>query len=432
MDIFLAALIVLSLFLALQAGYTLYLMLYTWNDQNLAEEYQSPKVYRDPHYSFTVFLPAKSEEEVIQGTIQRALEIDYPQDMVEIFVILQEVDKGTIEQVEIKLAELEGRGIHNVRMLTFNDPPFNKPHGLNVGLRQATKDVVCIFDAEDQPHKDIFNIVNTTMLNTGATVVQSGVQLMNYQSSWFSALNVLEYYFWFKSRLHFQAKAGMIPLGGNTIFTTRALMERIGGWGDDMLTEDADLGIRCSLEGEKIKVIYSDEHVTKEETPLNVTQFVKQRTRWNQGFLEILLKGDWRRLPTFYQRFLAVYTLGFTFFQALTGLYFPLSIYLMFTYRVDPVAALILALPFYLVVASTIFHMVGLVYFIRSHNLKKKRRALYLIPIFYFPYQLLLSFAAVRAVYRHLTNQNNWEKTKHVGAHLQQATNTPASQQASN
>ncbi|HEX2912714.1 MAG TPA: glycosyltransferase [Chloroflexia bacterium] len=420
MDLFIIILVALSLLLAIQAGYTLYLMLYTWNDKHLADEYRSPKVFREPELSFTVLLPAKNEEEVIQGTIQRVLDIDYPSELVEIFVILQEVDTGTIEQVELKLAELEAQGITNVRMITFNEPPFNKPHGLNIGLRQATKDVVTIFDAEDEPHRDILNIINTTMLNSGASVVQSGVQLMNYQSTWFSALNVLEYYFWFKSRLHFHAKAGMIPLGGNTVFVTRELLDRLGGWGDTLLTEDADMGLRCSLMGEKIKVIYSDEHVTQEETPPSLTQFVKQRTRWNQGFLEILIKGDWKQLSTLHQRFLAFYTLAFSFFQALTGLYFPVSIYMMFFYRTDPVAALFLALPFYMVIASTLFHMVGLRYFVKSHNLKLKKRALYLIPLFYFPYQWALSFAAIRAVYRHVTGQNNWEKTKHIGAHRQQ------------
>ena len=417
MNFFLVVLVVLSLLLVVQACYTLYLMLFTWNDKYLANEYSSPEIYRDPHHSFTVILPAKSEEDVIQTTIQRVLDIDYPRDMVEVFVVLQEVDTGTIEQVELKLADLTAQGITNVRMLTFNDPPFNKPHGLNIALGEATKDVITIFDAEDEPHRDIFNIINTTMLNTGATVVQSGVQLMNYRSTWFSALNVLEYYFWFKSRLHYQAKAGMIPLGGNTVFLTRELLLRLGGWNNYFLTEDADIGIRCSLAGETIKVVYSDAHVTQEETPPTLNQFVKQRTRWSQGFLEILIKGDWKKFPSFYQKFLAIYSLGFPFFQALTGLYLPVSLYMMFFVRTSPVVALLLALPFYVVIISTVFHMVGLSYFIKAHNLKRKRRAIYLIPLFYFPYQMALSFAAVRAVYRHVTGQNNWEKTKHIGAH---------------
>jgi glycosyltransferase XagB len=29
---------------------------------------------------------------------------------------------------------------------------------------------------------------------------------------------VLEYLFWFKSRMHYHATVGMVPLGGNTVF----------------------------------------------------------------------------------------------------------------------------------------------------------------------------------------------------------------------
>ena len=77
------------------------------------------------------------------------------------------------------------------RLVTFDDPPINKPHGLNVGLREASGDVVTIFDAEDEPHPDILNVVNTVMVREGAEVVQCGVQLMNYDDRWFSALREL-------------------------------------------------------------------------------------------------------------------------------------------------------------------------------------------------------------------------------------------------
>ena len=39
------------------------------------------------------------------------------------------------------------------------------------------------------------------------------------------------------------------------------------------------------------------------------------------------------------------------------------------------------------------------------------------LAIAYMPYQWILGFAALRAFWRHLRGMNNWEKTKHVGAH---------------
>jgi glycosyltransferase XagB len=65
---------------------------------------------------------------------------------------------------------------------------------------------------------------------TGADVVQGGVQLMNLQTSWWSLRNCLEYYFWFRSRLHFHANARFIPLGGNTVFARASVLKEVGGW----------------------------------------------------------------------------------------------------------------------------------------------------------------------------------------------------------
>ena len=147
-------------------------------------------------------------------------------------VIIEAGDAGTIARVREKLASLGRQGIRHVRLLAFNDPPINKPHGLNVGLRAATGDIVTIFDSEDEPHPDLLNVVNTVVTREGlaaAPVIQCGVQLMNYADRWFSALNVLEYFFWFKSRMHYHAQVGMVPLGGNTVFI-RAQAAAAAGW----------------------------------------------------------------------------------------------------------------------------------------------------------------------------------------------------------
>ena len=90
----------------------------------------------------------------------------------------------------------------------------------------------------------------------------------------------------------------------------RVLTEK--GYAVDLicLAEDCELGVRFSSAGKKVVVAYSPEMVTREETPDTVKSFVKQRTRWNQGFLQVYRKGDWKSLPTARQRWLARFTLA--------------------------------------------------------------------------------------------------------------------------
>jgi cellulose synthase/poly-beta-1,6-N-acetylglucosamine synthase-like glycosyltransferase len=417
LDVFVFGSLVLSVLLTLQSAYTLYLMLYTWDSPESYVKAKAPVEFLPATRSFTVMLPARHEEDVIQTTIERVVRANYPGKLLEVVVICKTDDQGTIAKAEEKIARLRSEGITNVAVLTFSTPPTNKPHGLNVGLAATSHDVVTIFDSEDDIHPEIFNVVNTVMLTEEVNVVQSGVQLMNYDSNWYSTLNVLEYFFWFKSRLHYHARAGMTPLGGNTVFFARGVLERAGGWDERNLTEDADIGIRISAMREPVRVVYDDRYVTREETPPSLGHFIRQRTRWSQGFLQTLKKKEWARLPSFEQRLLAIYTLSFPTVQAVLGLYVVVSVATMFTIKTPVLVAITLSLPLYLLLAHLLLAIIGLYEFTDAHHLKPMWITPLVMAITYLPYQWVLSYASVRASIREMRGINNWEKTAHVGAH---------------
>ena len=414
-DLFYAGLVFFSVLVTLQSAYTMYLTLYTW-DRPPAEA-GAPEHFLPPMLSFTVMLPARHEEAVIATTIERVVRANYPARLIQVLVICSVDDDGTIAEAEEKIRALRREGYGNVSVVVFDDKPINKPHGLNAALPYAKHDVVTIFDAEDDIHPDIFNVVNTVMKSEHVKVVQAGVQLMNFDSTWFSALNVLEYFFWFKSRLHYFARQRAITLGGNTVFFDRALLVGIGGWDETNLTEDADIGLRLSGTGEKIRVVYDDRYVTREETPPTLGQFIKQRTRWSQGFIQTMHKGTWKGLPSRKQRLLAFYTLSFPMFQALLGLYFLFSLLTMFSLKTPVQVALISYLPVVVLMAHFLVSVVGLREFTAAHGLKMTRADVVRMAFAWIPYQLVLAYAAGRAVVRQMRGINNWEKTAHVGAH---------------
>src|SRR5205807_8132989 len=312
--------LLIILVMTVQAIFNIRLRLFIWEAPEHAWLNHAPSVYLDPCLSFSILLPARHEEAVYRETLQKVYSLDYPKEFMQILAICREDDPGTIAEAQTKIDEL---GDPNVQLVIFNDRTINKQHGMNIALQIARGDIVTIFDAEDEPHPDILNIINTTMLKEDLDVVQSGVQLMNHNTRWFCFLNVLEYFFWFKSSLHFFARVGMIPLGGNTVFVRRELLEQLGGWDEHCLTEDADLGIRLSLAHARIRVIYDDTYVTREETPHTIEQFIKQRTRWNQGFIQILFKRDWIKLEKFSQRLLPLYVLILPEVQALFAILVP-------------------------------------------------------------------------------------------------------------
>jgi cellulose synthase/poly-beta-1,6-N-acetylglucosamine synthase-like glycosyltransferase len=409
-----ALFVAVTVLISAQAIFNIRLRLFIWEDPDRAWLNRAPTSYREPQLSFTILLPARHEEDVYRETIQKIYDLNYPNNLMQVVAICREDDPGTIAEAMAKVEELQDA---NLQLLIFNDKPINKPHGLNLGLKVAQNDVVTIFDAEDEPHPDILNIINTIMVDDEVDAVQSGVQLMNHNTRWFCFLNVLEYFFWFKSALHFFARIGMTPLGGNTVFVRRELMEKLGGWDEYCLTEDAEIGIRLSVGDGRVRVIYDDAFVTREETPTSIGEFVRQRTRWNQGFIQILFKGDWLRLETFRQRALAFYVLVMPEVQALLTLMIPVSLFTVLFVRIQVWLAMLTFLPLACLVLSIFLELAGLREFKRAHQRSWSWREAAVLILSYFPYQWLLGVSAVRAVYRQLIGMSNWEKTAHTGQH---------------
>jgi cellulose synthase/poly-beta-1,6-N-acetylglucosamine synthase-like glycosyltransferase len=366
----------------------------------------------EPRFSFSLVVPARHEEAVLGATLERLAEADHP--AVEILAVVGHDDPDTYRVAQ----DVADRRPDRVRVVIDNHWPKNKPKALNTALGYCSGAIVGVFDAEDEVSPALLRHVDTCFQVTRADVVQGGVQLMNFRSSWWALRNVLEYFFWFHSRLHFHARQGFIPLGGNTVFVRRAVLREIGGWDPECLAEDCDLGVRLSTRGARIEVAYDPALVTKEETPATLMSLFKQRTRWNQGFLQVLRKGDWRRLPTLRQRLLARYTLSMPFLQAIAGVMIPMSLITMITLRAPVLLVLLSWAPLIPALMTVAVEAAGMQEFCRAYyGIRPGARDYLRLVLGTLVYQVVLCAAAARAVARELVGRRSWEKTAHVGAH---------------
>jgi cellulose synthase/poly-beta-1,6-N-acetylglucosamine synthase-like glycosyltransferase len=195
------------------------------------------------------------------------------------------------------------------------------------------------------------------------------------------------------------------------------VLRQADGWDGDCLAEDCDLGVRLSSTGHDVAVAYEPRLATREETPPDLKALFKQRTRWNQGFLQVLAKGDWRNLPTRRQRLLARYTLSMPILQALTGIFVPVSLVAAFALDLAVPVALLTLLPLAPTVLTVLAESAALGDFGRAYGVRVRAWDHVRLALGTFPYQLLLAGASVRAVWRQWRGDGSWEKTEHVGAH---------------
>ena len=402
--------------LAIHSLVSLRLLLHAWDAPGGAADARVWAATRDtPSTSFSLIVPARDEATVISGTLASLAELDYPRSRWEVVVVCHRSDRDTIRAAKHSMAH--GDWEADVRLLIYDAPHQSKPAALNEALAVCEGDYVGIIDAEDDVRPGLLRVVDALIAQAGATVVQGGVQLMNVHGPWFATLNCLEYYAWFGSRLHHDASLGAMPLGGNTVFFSRDVLEEVGGWEPTALTEDADIGIALSLRGESFRVFYEPSVTTREEAPVTIGEFVRQRTRWHQGFLQILFKGQWRRFRRREQRLLVGYTLTYPFVAAVTATLWPIALAALFVVRLPPVLVLVSLMPLLVLFLHGASQLVLYRELVETYGIAPRIKGYANIVLGVIPYSLLLGFSSYRAMYRMVTGRLGWEKTTHLGAH---------------
>lgn len=374
----------------------------------------------DPRLGFSLIVPCREEtEEVMTATVLRLL-AQHHHDFEVVFSVGHDDLKPTSNGLNtVQIAEkLAARWPAKVKVSINYDAVKNKPRQLNTSLADCSKEIVGIIDAESLTQPGLLKHVDATFRATDADVVQGSVHLMNYRDSWFSLRNCLEYRIWFRSRLHGHALSGFIPLGGNTVFIRRALIEQVGGWDGNCLAEDCEIGVRLSCLGKKIVVAYDPDLTTQEETPERIPQLVKQRTRWALGFMQVLAKGEWKKLPTRSQRFHAWWTLVQQHAVAFSGVALPVAITTALVADVPAVVVLITFLPLIPTLTMLAFEMLILHEWDRDMGLDVRARDYVKLVVSMPFYQFLLAVAVLRAAWKYFTGDFAWEKTAHAGSHI--------------
>ena len=148
---------------------------------------------------------------------------------------------------------------------------------------------------------------------------------MNYHSNWYLGPRRIEYYFWFRSRLHFHAAQRFIPWAATpsssapTCCAPPRLGPRLSGRG---LRARRPPQLR---RGQGRRRLRPRAGHPRRRRPATLKAFLK-RARWNQGFPPGPPQGRLAAAPAAGQRLLARYTLAMPFLQAFIGLLVPLSL----------------------------------------------------------------------------------------------------------
>lgn len=259
------------------------------------DEISSLKPDELPHY--TILVPLYREMEVAEKIVKNMKAMDYPQEKLDVKLLLEEDDRGTIEVC--KQAQLPP----NFEMVIVpHSTPKTKPKACNHGLDRAKGEYLVIYDAEDRPEPDqLKKAVCAFRQHAGPKTICLQAKLnyfnprQNFLTKWFT----IEYTTWFDLYLPgLHAMGAPIPLGGTSNHFKTEVLKEIGGWDPFNVTEDCDLGIRLYRMGHETEILDS---TTWEEANSQVFNWIRQRSRWVKGYVQTHLVHMRRPFHTFWE-----------------------------------------------------------------------------------------------------------------------------------
>ncbi len=361
----------------------------------------------------TILVPAYREPEVIARVIRSLESLEYPRDRLDIKILLEEDDHVTIE------AARRARPEPHIELLEIPlGLPRTKPRACNYALRFARGELVTIFDVEDRPDPLQIRRAVAAFHRVDRSVVclQAKLSYYNARQNLITRWLTVEYASWFSMLLPALAAQGLpVPLGGTSMYLKRTVLEAIGGWDAFNVTEDADLGIRLHRMGYRTAVLDS---TTYEEATSDFVNWIKQRSRWYKGYMQTWLVHSrhprrlWQELgPTGFLSFHL--TIGAT---PLVPLINPIFWLLTLLWTVGHFPFIEILFPPWLYYPGLLCMVFGNFMIIYANILGARMGgypdllgAVLLAPI----YWIMMSIAALKALFQLIRVPNFWEKTTH-------------------
>lgn len=226
----------------------------------------------------TILIPAYNESICIEKTLQSCINQTYPN--LEIIVINDGSKDSTAEIVENFIRKNHK---HNITLL--NQENQGKARALNNGLKNSKSEFLITIDADSYIHHKGVELL-MAKFNTGRIGAVAGniVALSNHKLLGY--IQKMEY----EISTHFlresQSAIGAVTVtpGAFSGYRRSALKK----FEEGTLTEDFDSSAKVLDRG--YQIIIAQDALCYTQVPLNISDIIKQRIRWQQGGIEVFSK----------------------------------------------------------------------------------------------------------------------------------------------
>lgn len=243
--------------------------------------------------ALTVFIAAHNEEMVIAGCLEALLAADYPSDRLKIVPVNDRSTDGTEAIIEGYRERFPGR----ITPFHRRQGMAGKSAALKDAIDYANGDIMVIFDADYVPARGLLKQLASPFFDPEVGAVMGRVVPSNVSRTLVTRMLDLERSAGYQVDQQARMNLRLVPQFGGTVGGVRRIaMNAVGGWDENMLTEDTDMTFRLLIHG--WKTVYTNRSECHEEVPEEWPVRVRQVKRWARGHNQVLARHAWSFLSS--------------------------------------------------------------------------------------------------------------------------------------
>lgn len=243
--------------------------------------------------SIDIFISAHNEETVIAATLDRLMQLSYPD--LQIYIINDRSQDQTQKIIDAKAQNSNGKIIAINRA---QDAFPGKAAALNDALKASQGEVILVLDADAIIKEGFIDNIVAYLDDPLVAAVQAQKVISNPEANLLARQQLHEYAMDTYLQMGRDSIRGSVELRGNGQLIKREALEDVGGWNEETITDDLDLSTCLHVNGWDIR--FSPENQVYEEAVTTLDGFIKQRRRWAEGsmrrylnyFLQLLKPGN--------------------------------------------------------------------------------------------------------------------------------------------
>ncbi len=233
---------------------------------------------------FSLIVPAKDEGTVLGRCLDALIALDYPRESLEIIVV-----EGNSKDITKEICSEFTQKYPSIIKIVQESTSRGKPAALNLAQTHVTGEITGVFDADSVPEKDTLRKIASYFNDNSVTAVQGRAVSLNETKNMLTRVAAKEEKAWFQALLGGREKLNLfVALTGSCQFVRTKVLEELGGWEENSLTEDVELALRLVEKNYLIK--YAPDVCFWQETPNAMGDLIRQRGRWYRGYMEAALK----------------------------------------------------------------------------------------------------------------------------------------------